>query len=211
MSSTIVVAHQKGGVGKSTIASNLAIEISKFQEVSVVDLDMQRSISYFNSVRKESREPLQIQYVNKFEDLQKIVNNNDKTLIIDVGGFDSNLNRAAILGADIIITPVSDSAIEVVGLLSFKNIINDVQRVRPNIKASVLLNRIHNSAKSSIDKLKKFISTNHEFILLNSILRDRVEFKKAFENGVSVKELNPNSKAALEIEILIREIINGQD
>jgi chromosome partitioning protein len=211
MSFVIVIAHQKGGVGKSTIASNLAVELSKNQQVSVIDLDMQKSISYFNSVRSESKNPLEIKYVSTFDELQKLVNQNTKTLIIDVGGFDSDLNRAAMLGADVLITPVSDSVIEIVGLLSFKNILNEVRKVRPDIRASILLNRIHASARISVEKLKDFIGQNHEFKLLNSVLRDRVEFKKAFENGVSVNEFNPKSKAATEITDLIKEIQNGKN
>ena len=50
---TIVIAHQKGGVGKSTIATNLAVELAKKIQISVIDLDTQKSTSYFNSLRKK--------------------------------------------------------------------------------------------------------------------------------------------------------------
>ncbi len=209
MGLVIVIAHPKGGVGKSTIATNLAVEISKLQKVTAINLDVQKSLTYFNVIRKETKQPLTLQTTTNFKELQEIVNNNKQTLIIDVGGFDSDLNRAAMLGADIIITPVSDSAIEIVELLSFKNILKEVHKSRPELKVSVLLNRIHANAKSSLEKLKGFVSENPEFKLLNSVLRDRIEFKKAFEAGLSVNELNPNSKAASEINKLIKEIING--
>jgi chromosome partitioning protein len=203
----IVIAHQKGGVGKSTIASNLAVEISKTTKVILIDLDIQRSISYFNSLREDNK--LEIKHANKFNDLQELVNNNSEVMIIDVGGFDSDLNRAAILGADILVTPVSDSAIELVGLLSFKNTLKEVRNVRPDIRASILLNRIHPNARLSIEKLNDFIRTNDEFSLLNSVLRDRSEYKKAFEVGKSVCELDEHSKAAAEIKQLVKEVYNG--
>ncbi len=206
LSKVIVVAHQKGGVGKSTIASNLAVELSKKYSVKLIDLDIQKSISYFNSIRNDK---IDISYVSKFTELQNLVNNNNDVMIIDVGGFDSDLNRAAILGADILITPVSDSAIELVGLLSFKNTLQEVRKIRPEIKASILLNRIHPNARLSIEKLTDFIGSNTEFHLLNSVLRDRSEYKKAFENGKSVTELDCKSKASQEIQNLIGEILNG--
>ena len=110
MNFIIVVAHQKGGVGKSTIASNLAVDLAKIYDVDVLDLDMQKSLSYFNTLRNDSAK-LNIKYAKNFKEVAAIINNNQKLLIIDVGGFDSDLNRAAILGADLVITPVSDSTI----------------------------------------------------------------------------------------------------
>ena len=127
MNFIIVVAHQKGGVGKSTIASNLAVDLAKIYDVDVLDLDMQKSLSYFNTLRNDSAK-LNIKYAKSFKEGAAIINNNQKLLIIDVGGFDSDLNRAAILGADLVITPVSDSTIELVGLLAFKNIIVDIRK-----------------------------------------------------------------------------------
>jgi chromosome partitioning protein len=208
----IVVAHQKGGVGKSTIASNLAVELAKTEAVTVVDLDMQKSMSYFNSVRIDSGKPkLEVIFVDNFNNLKNLINDSKETLIIDVGGFDSDLNRVAILGADVIITPVSDSAIELVGLLSFKNTLDAINEIRPELKASILLNRIHASAKTSLVKLAEFVNGNDQFELLDTIFRDRVEFKKAFENGLSVNELKPKSKAAEEVTNLIKEIKHGKN
>ena len=205
MSYIIVVAHQKGGVGKSTIVSNISVELSKTQNVVVLDLDMQKSLSYFNTLREESKK-LNICTATNFNEISAIVNNNDKILIIDVGGFDSDLNRAAILAADLILTPVSDSVIELVGLLAFKNILQDIRQERPNLQAHILLNRVHFNLSTSLNSIKDFINENPEFELLNSVIRDRVEFKKSFEHGKSVNEFSQNSKATFEINSLLKEI-----
>lgn len=210
MNNVIVIAHQKGGVGKSTIASNLAVELSKNYELVVIDLDMQKSMSYFNTIRSPEKK-LNIRSVKDFKELQNIINNNDKLLIIDVGGFDSDLNRAAILGADIVLTPVSDSSIELIGLLAFKNILNDIRSIRPELQASILINRVHFNLSRAITEIRDLISQNPEFKILNTIVRERSEFKKAFEVGLSVNEYAIKSKAANEISELISEIINGKN
>ena len=206
MNFVIVIAHQKGGVGKSTIASNLAVELSKKYSISILDLDMQKSLSYFNTLRKDS-DKIEVLHIKNFDEFQKIVNCNNKILLIDVGGFDSDLNRAAILSADIILTPVSDSAIELVGLLSFKRILSEVRKHRSDLQAHILLNRIHTSASTSLNQIREFIENNNEFKLLDSIIRDRVEYKKAFESGLSVNEYSKTGKAASEINKLIKEVV----
>jgi chromosome partitioning protein len=204
----IVIAHQKGGVGKSTIAANLAVELSKKCTLSVIDLDMQKSLEYFNSVRKNSnREQFNICDVKTIDELKNIINNNKNVLLIDVGGFDSDMNRIAILGADLIITPVSDSGIELIGLLSFRKILREIREHRKDLKASILLNKVHPSASTSLDELYSFINNNHEFVRLDTIIRDRVEYKRAFDSGMSVIE--HGGKAAIEINNLISEITNG--
>ena len=48
----IAVAHQKGGVGKSTIVWNLAQALSKSYEIEIVDIDIQKTLTYTNEIKK---------------------------------------------------------------------------------------------------------------------------------------------------------------
>lgn len=204
----IVFAHQKGGVGKSTLASNLSVELAKKFDVSVIDLDMQKSLTYFNEIRSKSKfNKLDIINISSTEDLKMAINDNKKLLIIDVGGFDSDLNRVAILGADLLITPVSDAGIELVGLLSFRNTIRDIKKYRPDLVANILLNKIHTKTNAALTEIYDFINSNSEFKKMDSIIRDRVDYKRAFDKGLSVIETNGN--AVNEMQHLVEEIING--
>lgn len=207
MNKVIVVAHQKGGVGKSTIASNIAVELSKFYKVRVVDLDLQKSLTYFNNLRKSANlTPCDIINVSSLNDLKELINNNTGLLIIDAGGYDSDINRVAISGADILITPVSDSGIELVGLLAFRQILRDIRKVRPDLQAHVLLNKIHTRANASLNEIFNFVKDNNEFTKFNAILRDRADYKKSFDAGKSVIEYD--NKAVQEMNELINEIKN---
>lgn len=205
MQQVIVIAHQKGGVGKSTIASNLATELAKAYEVQVVDLDMQKSLTYFNTLREDSKlVPLEILKIDSNNDLKNIINHNKKVLIIDAGGYDSDINRLALAGADLVITPVSDSDIELVGLLSFRSILKDIRKIRPKLTAHVLLNKIHPWAGNSLNGIYEFINDNPEFEKLDAILRDRADYKKAFGCGKSVIEFE--GKAQQEMQTLVNEV-----
>lgn len=208
MQKVITIAHQKGGVGKSTIALNLAVELGKKYPLSVIDLDYQKSISIFNENRKEvGLNPLNIISVESQKELMNIIDNADGIILIDSGGFDSDLNRISILGADIIITPLSNNLIEIYGLEAFKKILIDLKRIRSDIKSNILLNNVNPQITKSIEELKEYIKSNSQFFnMFETILRRRVDFAKSFETGKSVVEIDGSSKASKELDNLIREI-----
>ena len=210
----ITIAHQKGGVGKSTIALNLAVELSKKYKLSVIDLDYQKSITIFNETRKEKGlKPLDIIQIDTQNELIDFLKQTDDLVLIDSGGFDSDLNRIAIIGADLIITPLSNNLIEIYGLEAFKRILKDLKEVEPNIKSNVLLNNVNPQAKKSIRELQAYIKSNNEYFeLFETVFRRRADFAKSFEEGKSVIEIDKKSKAAKELKNLIKEIkriLNG--
>ena len=208
-SKIISIAHQKGGVGKSTIAFNLAVELSKKYKVSVIDLDFQKSLTIFNEHRKESSlPPLNIfSFDNQKDFIDFLKQNKDDIVLIDLGGFDSDLNRIAMIASDMMITPVSNSMIEIYGLENFKQILVDLKKVEPEMKSFVLLNNINPRASKAIVELQEYIQSNpNYFKLLKTIIRRRNDFIKGFELGKSVVEINDKSKASKEIKSLIKDI-----
>jgi len=204
----ITVSHQKGGVGKSTVALNISVELSKKYKVGVIDLDHQRSMTIFQGIRENrGLKKLNVFPVENDNELMSLMNNFEGILIIDSGGFDSDLNRIAMLGSDIIITPVSNSLIELYGLEKFKIIIEDLHKIKNDIKAHILLNNISPTATTLVDELKKFLITDNEkFKVIKGIMRQRIDYRKSFEFGQSVVEMNPKSKAADEIRSIIKNI-----
>lgn len=209
MNKIIVVAHQKGGVGKSTIASNLATELAKQYPLKAIDLDLQKSLTYFNNKRRKSNlNPFNIINVESAKELMLVINDNKDILLIDVGGYDSDINRLAIAGADILITPVSDSDIELVGLIAFRGIIRDLRKKNPTLTAKILFNKIHTRAgdnNKSLADINEFINKNPEFSKFKSVLRDRNDYKRAWGLGQSVIEYN--NKAIDEMTNLMKEVI----
>lgn len=204
----ITISHQKGGVGKSTVALNLAIEFSKEYDVGVIDLDHQRSMTIFQGIR-ESKNLSELKVFIAEDDvgLMELMNNFQGLLIIDSGGFDSDLNRLAMLGSDMIITPVSNSLIELYGLEKFKLIISELKEINPEIKAHILLNNINPSATTIVEDLKGFLlSDDEKFNVINGIMRQRVDYRKSFELGQSVVEMDSTSKAANEVKTIIKHL-----
>ena len=103
----INVAHTKGGVGKTTIATNIAVNLN----CPILDLDFQGSSARFNELRDESLPELKIYTATEsiqgeaFDFLNKAKGNKQIHVVIDSGGMDNNLIREGIIYSDIIITP----------------------------------------------------------------------------------------------------------
>ena len=208
MRKVITVAHQKGGVGKSTIALNLAVELGKKYPLKVIDLDYQKSVSIFNENRKEAGlSPLNIVLVETRKELMSLIEDTEGILLIDSGGFDSDLNRIAVLGADLVITPLSNNLIQIYGLEAFKKILSDLKEARADIKSHILLNNVNPQTTKSLEELKEYVKSNDRFFnMFETVLRRRVDFAKSFELGKSVVEIDGFSKASKELNALIGEI-----
>jgi len=208
---TIAISHQKGGVGKSTVAWNLATALQKKYNVELVDLDIQKTLTYTNEIRanQTNLKPLTIRNFTTPEDFKKYINgdHDERLSIIDIGGFDSSMNRLAIITADLVITPVSDKSFELLGIKSFEKVLGELSKlIDEDIVVRVLLNNI-NPKKSKLDELKTFIESSKHFHLLETILRSRADFDKSAGLGKNVIEYNKDSKASKEIKKLLKELI----
>jgi len=129
-------------------------------------------------------------------------------LIIDSGGYDSDINRTALIRADIIITPVGISQIEIFGLQKFRKILKDAsEALDVKIKTNVLLNNVDSRSKSKLKDLREYIKTkSNYFNLLNTTLYSRADYKNSYGDGLTVKEYNKKSQAQEEIKEFSKEI-----
>lgn len=207
----ITVAHTKGGVGKSLISFHLAVALN----AAVVDLDFQKTIIINNEMRKNNgKEPIAVLQTKSLEDLIKLRDHDAKTkgtkqeqtFIIDVGGFDSDVNRIAIAIADLIVVPANDKTNDIIGLHQFKEIIDQIEEsTNIKLKPKLLINNVSATTKDFVS-LDTFIKQNPNFSLLKNTLRSRADYYKTLETGTGITELK-DSKAKKEFKKLIKEIL----
>lgn len=205
----ITISHQKGGVGKSTLAYNIAVELSKKNNVQVIDLDVQQTVSAYNQVRSEmGQHPLPVHIFTTAEELEAFFEtlDDDTVVIIDSGGFDSSLNRFAMLVSDFLITPVSSEFTEILGLQKYESILRELsEQSGMTIVTNVVLNKTNPNQKK-FDEVNDFISSSHHFKLMDSMMRRRVDFANSVAYGFSVRELDKKSEASKELKVFVKEI-----
>ena len=197
------IGHSKGGVGKSTQAFNIAHALKQFtdEKVTIVDLDFQQTLFFINALAPQDKK-IEVLQPESASELIEIIQNHHGYLIIDVGGFDSDINRIAITYADKLIIPISNSVTEVIGFKTFESILDELE---PKGSINLLLNNIHPLAKN-FDELKDAAQKNLKDIkILDTVIRTRKVYSDSLKHGLSVLEMK-DQKAIKEIEGLIHEI-----
>lgn len=123
---TIVFAATKGGVGKSTLCFNVAIEAAKKHQVLMADLDPQKSLTAIFGRRSEMINP---RLVSKLTDVGEGVRllmeagYGREFIFVDTPGSMIPVIRSAIVAADVIVLPLQPSPLDwhaqedVVGLI----------------------------------------------------------------------------------------------
>ncbi len=202
----ITVGNTKGGVGKSTIATNLAVEAARDKKkVLLIDADIQASSMGFRGLREtDDIKATAILTPTLHKDLTSF---NFDLIIIDAGGRDTGVFRSAILAADFLLLPTKPSQFDVWSTKDTIDILEEVRLYKENLPARMVLNQaipntvIGREAKEALKGFKEFCP------LTEVTLHNRVAFEQSAGQGLGVSEHEPNGKAAEEIRELYNEIM----
>ncbi len=210
----ISVANKKGGVGKSTIATNLAVYFaSAGKSVVLIDADEQKSSMSFQEVRPDTA--IQFQTVSIMT--RTILREAEKFLvdfvIIDVPAKDSPVSRAAIAAADRVIVPVQPSQYDILATEDTFRLLDEVSAQKQNFKFAVIQNMVLTNPKiklsGEVSEVLKDMAKEYGIHLFNSVLFSRLAYKDSAEKGLSVAEMKGEkySKAAEEFDSFFKEVL----
>jgi len=205
----ISVVNQKGGVGKSTIACNLAVNaVLDGRKTLIIDADPQGSSLAFRAIREaDDIKAVSITQPTIHKDIGDF--ENFDLVIIDAGGRDNTLFRSAISAAakGMLLIPVLPSQYDIWAAEDTFNVLKEL-RVYLDIPAYAVFNQsmqnttVSTEAKEALEEL----TAESNIILLNTALFSRVDYKKSISQGLGVSEFQPKSKAAEEMNNLYNEI-----
>ena len=211
MSKVITVANQKGGVGKSTSACNLAVcAVKDGKNVLIIDADVQGSSISFRAVRElDDLKAISIIKPTIHKDIKAF--DSFDVIIIDAGGKDDELFRSSILAAigGLVLIPILPSQYDVWATEDTLKVIEFV-KVGYELDACAVFNQtIQNTIVSQEARVVlEELAEKSDVKILETTLFSRVDYKKSISLGQSVEEYAPKGKAAMEIGSLYAEIKN---
>lgn len=203
----IVFGNQKGGAGKSTLATLFAnqLSIAKKRDVLVLDMDHQRTISnwYKEDARLENVELYEVLELDldKFGSIQyQLTQNKDQIVIIDLPG---NLSDEAmvpiILATDVFITPFHYDKATYHATSVFNSV---VHALNPKAKKFFIPNRLKANVRHETEELI------NEDLSKYGIVTNKIPDSVALQR-VTTKDISPKVVTLIDevFEQIFKEIL----
>lgn len=209
----ILIASEKGGTGKTTIATNLAaLRAQSGADVLLIDTDLQPSASSWSAARDEDNSLINITCTQKFgdvsNDIKKLESKFDD-IVIDAGGRDSQEMRTALTVADRALIPIQSSQFDIWAIAEMERIISRVRDFNRNLVASVVINRVSANPKvKELQETKQIIRDLDALELSPCAITERIAFRRAAKAGMCVNEMQVDEKAIAEMNALYNEVWN---
>lgn len=208
----IVTGGIKGGSGKSTVATNLAvIRCYQGKEVLLIDADDQETASDFTALRNDLTNDkagytcIKLTGPAVRTEVQRLSKKYDD-IIIDTGGRDTTSQRAALTVADTLLVPFVPRSFDVWTLEKVALIVEEMKTINPDLQPYIFLNRADPQGIDNQES-EEILKENNTFTFLDAPLGTRKAFGNAQSKGLAVTELQPiNYKAEKEILTLFSHV-----
>lgn len=193
----ITVAHQKGGVGKTTLVLNLAACFAQGLSVGVLDTDIQGSLY---GIKDDLGVINFIPFNGQFKDLSE---QPFDILIIDTPPYLSNQLSDLFAISDFVLVPSKVGFFDVMAIKATIELLKQANQKRPQLKYGVVLNMV--KPRTGLNKSVQKILSDYGANLLTTTVSDRVSFtRSAITTGVFSSQ---DEKAKKQITGLADEIL----
>ena len=211
--SIILIGSKKGGVGKSTLATNIAAFLSESgKKVVLVDSDRQSTSSNWAHDRSES-DYAYIPCIQKYENIKSTLRDMSAHydyVVVDCQGRDSLELRTGLLAADLAIIPCCPSQADLDTMSAVVDVIKDASEFNETLKAAYIITKAStNPIVTEIQEARDYLSRFEILNPIQTIISERKIYRDALAIGAGVIEMD-NAKAASEIKKLMKEVLSWQ-
>ena len=202
----ISLVNQKGGVGKTTVAVNLACSLAeKGNDVVLVDADPQGSVLQWQSIL--NNHPFAVKHLPSAALLgnRRSISKKADHVIIDAPPAVGEITRAILAISDLAVVPIAPSPLDIWSSKETISLFPETRKHNRRLRAKLLICR--KIVGTRVGKEVREALETYGMALFESEISQRVAFVEAMISGRSVMAYAPNSEAANEIRRLSEEII----
>lgn len=205
----IALLNQKGGAGKTTLATHLAGELAmQGSRVTLLDADPQGSALDWAQRRLQSgQERLYGVFGLARDTLHREVPQialEADYVVIDGPPRVAALARSALLAADMVLIPVQPSAYDVWATQEMVGLIAEARVFRPQLRAAFVINR--RVVGTVIGREARQALADQPFPALSAEISQRIVFADSVAAGRLVSEVAPQCAAAREVAALAQAV-----
>ncbi|GIK74455.1 MAG: chromosome partitioning protein ParA [Chloroflexota bacterium] len=209
----VLIGGEKGGTGKSTIATNLSVWLAhEGRDVLLLDADHQSTSKKWLDRRNERGGLPVVKGAQAHGDVRAPAEDYAKRyqeVIIDAGGRDSKELRSALVAADVLYVPIRASQADLETMDHVNELVSLARTMNPDLRAFALVSLApSNPMINEVAEAQAFLEEFSEFKLARTFIRDRKVFRDALLEGCGVVE-KANNQAKAEIQLLGEEIYNA--
>jgi chromosome partitioning protein len=208
----LTIGNTKGGVGKTTLAVNIAIaRAAEGRDVLLVDGDEQRTALTFTELRAEQRGSpgytavaldgpairTQVrQLAPKYDDV-----------VIDVGGRNTGSLRAALVVSDVVLIPMQPRSFDLWAVDQMAVLVDEAKELNPALRGMLIINAADPVGNDNQDAATALADLPDMTVLPITVGR-RKAFPNAAASGRSVTEAGRDKdlKAVAELVALVNAL-----
>lgn len=195
----ITVAHQKGGVGKSTLALNIAYFLQEYTATAILDCDLQGTIVGL----RDQITKLKIFTGTKV--LKQIIESSMfQAIVIDTAPYLSDNYPQLFHWSDLVLIPTKAGIADILAIRATIHQIQESQKKNKNLKAAIVLNMV--KSRTSLTQEAREMLAGFGIPVLETMIHDRVSYVRSLAIPGGIRYAG-DSAATAEIEALTKEIL----
>ncbi|WP_374587727.1 nucleotide-binding protein [Ideonella dechloratans] len=185
----IAVANPKGGVGKSTLATNLAGALAqRGHSVALGDLDRQQSARQWLDLRPAAARPIQSWRLDDAGDLASPPKGADRAVVDTPAGLHGKKLRAVLGQVDRILIPLQPSLFDIQAIHGFLQELSEVG-VPGSVQIGLVGMRVKDHTIAQ-DRLQEFLATLKAPLV--ATLRDTQNYVHLAAHGLTLWDVTPS-------------------